>query len=262
MGEGTTVLQSRMDRVVNTFGRYGFLLIVIILVALLIQLMKLKITTKTDNVVVTDYSILGSLIYILTYFFILMLMLIPTSLSRAANSVIMFSISQLYEENVVWLTKSAPENAGKINHLIIEKGGTLTTKNMKVIHIDTFGQTHDSLDTIDENKRDIIISNLAINVVHLNSVGRIVKNLNNENKHIGSRMECAFLEFLSENNIDYEQIRSETKEILQTNPSTEKRMVMTIIEHPTREGYLRIFLNGSTDVFLTHCNEVLEDNGK
>ena len=95
------MLQSRMDRVVNTFGRYGFLLIVIILVALLIQLMKLKITTKTDNVVVTDYSILGSLIYILTYFFILMLMLIPTSLSRAANSVIMFSISQLYEENVV-----------------------------------------------------------------------------------------------------------------------------------------------------------------
>lgn len=56
-----------------------------------------------------------------------------------------------------------------------------------------------------------------------------------------------------ENNVDYEQIRKDNKEILQTNPSTEKqRMVMTVIDHPTKPDYLRIFLNGSTDVFLTH----------
>ena len=77
----------------------------------------------------------------------------------------------------------------RINQLCIEKGGTLTTKKMEVIYIDTLDGTHSSLATIDEAKRNIIIENLALNVVHLNSVGRIVKNLNNENKHIGSRME-------------------------------------------------------------------------
>lgn len=60
---------------------------------------------------------------------------------------------------------------------------------MLVNEIHTIDQPHSRLDTIDEERRNIIISNLAINVVHLNSIGRIVKNLNNENKHIGNRME-------------------------------------------------------------------------
>lgn len=95
----------------------------------------------------------------------------------------------------------------RIDQLLIEKGGTLTTKKMEVVEIDAFDNVHSKLDSIDEFKRDIIIKNLAVNVVHLNSIGRIVKNLNNENKHIGNRMECAFLEFLTENGVDYNEIR-------------------------------------------------------
>lgn len=138
----------------------------------------------------------------------------------------------------------------------------MTTKKMEVVEIDVFDKVLNNLDGIDKFKRDIISANLAVNVVHLNSIGRIVKNLNNENKHIGNRMECAFLEFLTNNDVDYENIRKETKEISQTNPSTEKRMVMTVVEHPDKEGYYRIYGNGSTDVFLIRCNEVLQENGK
>lgn len=81
----------------------------------------------------------------------------------------------------------------KVNQLCIEKGGTLTTKKMEVIHIDTFEGNFSNLDEMDPIKKDLVIANLAVNVVHLNSIGRIVKSLNNENKQIGNRMECAFL---------------------------------------------------------------------
>jgi len=67
---------------------------------------------------------------------------------------------------------------------------------------------------------------------------------------------------LTANGVDYERIRKESRELLQTNLSTEKRMVMTIIEHPEKEDYLRIFVNGATDVFLAHCNEILRNNGE
>lgn len=60
-------------------------------------------------------------------------------------------------ENVICLTKTAPENMARINQLCVEKGGTLTKKKMEVVHIDTLDQTHSSLDTVDDVKRDIII---------------------------------------------------------------------------------------------------------
>lgn len=262
MGEKTTVLQSKIDRIVNEIGRYAFIFSIITLACLIGRLVWMKLQNNNESVVVNNLSFIGSMMYIIIYFFVLLVILIPVSLSKAVNAVIIYSMKKLYSENVICLTKSAPENMARINQLCIEKGGTLTTKKMQVVNIDTFDGVHSKLETIDEAKRDIIIQNLAVNVVHLNSTGRIVKNLNNENKHIGNRMECAFLEFLNQNEIDYEKIRKETTEVLQTNPSTEKRMVMTVIEHPEKEDYLRVFLNGSTDVFLTHCNEVLRNNGE
>lgn len=66
---------------------------------------------------------------------------------------------------------------------------------------------------------------------------------------------------MAENGVDYKQVRKETTEILQTNPSTEKRMVMTVVEHPEKPDYLRVYLNGSTDVFLTHCTGLLTKEG-
>lgn len=234
----------------------------IILVCLMTKLIWMKMHDEENNVVMNNLNLFGGLFYLITYFFVLLVILIPVGLSKAVDNVIIYSIKRLFSENVICLTKAAPENMARINQLCIEKGGTLTTKKMQVVEVDTFDKVHSRLDTIDEARRNCIVSNLAINVVHLNSVGRIVKNLNNENKHIGNRMECAFLEFLSENDVDYRAIRKEAKEILQTNPSTEKRMVMTVVEHPEKEEYLRIYLNGSTDVFLMHCNEILLPDGK
>jgi len=39
-------------------------------------------------------------------------------------------------------------------------------------------------------------------------------------------------------------------------------MVMTVIEHPENKNLLRIFSNGSTDVFLARCKEILLSNGE
>lgn len=58
------------------------------------------------------------------------------------------------------------------------------------------------------------------------------------------------------------RLENNTIKILQTNPSTEKRMVITIVEHPEKPGYLRVYGNGSTDVFLTRCSEILKANGE
>ena len=262
MGEYTTVLQSKIDRIVNSIGRYGFIFWVIALLWIIFRLWWMRISEDTSSVFLNNLSFFWALFYSLIYFLVLLLILIPTSLAKAVDCVIVYSINRLSNENVICLTKTAPENMAKINQLWIEKGGWLTSQKMEVLHIDTLDGVHQKLDTIDSIKREIITMNLSINVVHLNSVGRIVKNLNNENKHFGNRMEWAFLEFLTDNGVDYEKIRMDAKEILQTNPSIEARMVMTVIEHPERNGYLRILINGSSDVFLPHWNEVLLNNGE
>ena len=262
MGEFTTTLQSKIDRIVNNIGRYGFYFWVIALLWIIFRLIWMKIYQDRSSVFVNNLGFFWALFYSLIYFLVLLLILIPTSLTKAIDSVIIYSIKRLSAENVICLSKSAPENMAKINQLWIEKGGWLTSQKMEVMHIDTLDGTHEMLNTIDDNKRQIITTNLSLNVVHLNSVGRIVKNLNNENKHFGNRMECAFLEFLTKNGVDYEKIRKDAKEILQTNPSIEARMVMTVIEHPEKKGYLRILTNGSSDVLLAHCNEILLNNGE
>jgi len=153
------------------------------------KLIWVKLSSDQANDRLQGLEIFSGIFYILTYFCVLVIMLIPVGLSKGVDFMINYTIQRLASDNCICLSKAAPENMARIDQLCIEKGGTLTTKKMQVVEIDTFDAVHSSLDTIEEKRRNLIANNLSINVVHLNSIGRIVKNLNNENRYIGNRME-------------------------------------------------------------------------
>jgi len=72
MGEKTTVLESRMDRIVNFFGRCGFIFSIIILITLIGKLIWIKINDTNHNLIQNNLSFFGGIFYIFTYFFVLL----------------------------------------------------------------------------------------------------------------------------------------------------------------------------------------------
>lgn len=88
----------------------------------------MKLYDSSNNVVLNRLNLFGATFYLVTYFFTLLVILIPVGLTKATDNVIVYSIKRLFSENMICLTKSAPENMARINQLCIEKGGTLTTK--------------------------------------------------------------------------------------------------------------------------------------
>lgn len=88
----------------------------------------MRINDNKNNVVLNNLNLFGAFFYLVTYFFVLLVVLIPVGISKSVDNVIIYSIKKLFKENVICLTKTAPENMARINQLCIEKGGTLTTK--------------------------------------------------------------------------------------------------------------------------------------
>jgi P-type E1-E2 ATPase len=95
---------------------------------MIIRLIYTRISNTQHSMEISNLDIFGAISYLFAYFFILVVMLIPVSLSKAVDYMINYTMKCLVDENVICLSKAAPENMARINQLCIEKGGTLTTK--------------------------------------------------------------------------------------------------------------------------------------
>lgn len=128
MGEKRTVLHSKIDRIVSEVGKILFIFCLIIFVIMILRLTWTRLSEDATNIISGRVDKLTAYAYLITYFFILLLILVPVSMSKAVDFVINFTMNKLVEENAICLSKSLPENMARINQLCIEKGGTLTTK--------------------------------------------------------------------------------------------------------------------------------------
>lgn len=97
MGEEKTLLESRMDRIVNIFGRIGFVFMIIILVTIIFRLISVKLSQRENNVTVQNMSVFGEILYIAAYILVLCAMFIPINLSKAVNNTVIYSISELFK---------------------------------------------------------------------------------------------------------------------------------------------------------------------
>jgi len=77
----------------------------------------MKMYDPNNNVVLNNLNLFGAILYLVTYFFTLLIMLIPVGLSKSVDNVIIYSIKKLFAENVICLTKAAPENMARIDQL-------------------------------------------------------------------------------------------------------------------------------------------------
>lgn len=92
MGEKRTVLHSKIDRIIGTVGKYSFILCVLIFVGMTARLVHTRIANRQNNMEMNNLDIFGAISYLFTYFFILIVMLVPISLSKGVDYMINYTI--------------------------------------------------------------------------------------------------------------------------------------------------------------------------
>jgi polyferredoxin len=93
MGEKRTILHSKVERIVSIIGRVGFVFAFVILISLLSRLTYMKFYDPKNNVVLNKMNMFGAFFYLITYFFTLLIFLIPVSMSKSVDNVIIYAIA-------------------------------------------------------------------------------------------------------------------------------------------------------------------------
>lgn len=93
MGEKRTILHSKVERIVSIIGRVGFGFAFLIFICLISRLIYMKFYDPMNNVVLNNMNMAGAFFYLITYFFTLLIFLIPVSISKSVENVITYAIA-------------------------------------------------------------------------------------------------------------------------------------------------------------------------
>lgn len=129
---------------------------------------------------------------------------IPEGLPLAISLAMSFSIKKLRSENLIIRKLDSIENMGRIHHICVGKGGTLTSGNMEVVHWVFNEQAYAAKNqgfrhwNINDNVKKIIYQSIVFN-----STGRI-KMDEDDAKYVveGTSYEKCMLNFLFDNEYD------------------------------------------------------------
>lgn len=169
---------------------------------------------------------------------------VPEGLPTMVNMTLAITMQKMAKINALVTKKEACETIGAISVICSDKTGTLTQNKMKVEEVYTRGKFIHN-DIIEEGKLDnggYFIDNCLIN-----STADVHKE-NDEYHYIGSATECALL--LLHEKVNYRARRQQTKIVMQTPFTSERKRMSTIIETDTEYVLL---LKGAPEIILEMC---------
>ena len=76
----------------------------------------------------------------------------------------------------------------------------------------------------------------------------------------GSQTECGLLQFLVDQAVDYNQIRSVSTELGSVPFSSERKRMTTVVAHPTEASKVRVYVKGASEIVLNRCTHILKRN--
>lgn len=147
----------------------------------------------------------------------------------------------------------ACETMGAITVICTDKTGTLTQNQMQV------HQTH-FYSLPKQQLGDNEISVLIKEGISVNSTAFLDLTNPEKVKTLGNPTEAALLLWLHQNRVDYTQYRETVKVIDQLTFSTERKYMATVVDS-TLPGKRILYVKGAPEIILTHCQNILMENG-
>ena len=169
---------------------------------------------------------------------------VPEGLPTTVAISLAINVIRMSKENALVKKMIACETVGCINVICSDKTGTLTKNQMSVSYVSNGNETTTCL-----NKNDIeLINNFCLNNTS------DIRYEDNKLKFIGNPTECALLEAINREGLNYDKIRNEY-EVIFTIPFSSETKRMIVVTKSKKDSNIVIYIKGSPEKVLDICNQ-------
>jgi Ca2+-transporting ATPase len=179
----------------------------------------------------------------------------------------------MLKDNNLVRVLSACETMGNATAVCSDKTGTLTQNRMTIVKglvgykkFDDQGQINEWKNNVASSTYDVLVQGIV-----LNSSAFEDKDENGKIDFVGSKTECALLEFAKLFGVDYKDIRSAIKPAKVYPFASERKTMTTIIKlssagsshgkAPATSDY-RVHVKGASEIVLGYCTHYVDAEGK
>ncbi|KAI8890213.1 PMCA-type calcium-translocating P-type ATPase, partial [Backusella circina FSU 941] len=265
--EGTP-LQMKLDILAEQIAKMGFAAALLMLVVLV---GKYFITAALSPQFPPAADIAAAMISIVIQAITIIVVAVPEGLPMAVTMALAFATTQMLKDNNLVRVLAACETMGNATAICSDKTGTLTQNKMTVTH-GTLAE--EEFDKPEEGKhwakelQDTDVVDLFIETVAVNSTAFEDKGENGRIEFIGSKTECALLDFTKMIGSDYKDIRHDAT-VAKVYPFASKRKTMTTITEtkensaktPGQSDY-RMHTKGASEIVLESCKYYTDKSGQ
>lgn len=284
-----TPLQNKLNALATDIGNAGLIAAVLTLLILIITYWA-TFKSVEDK---AFKSVLQTHLRFLVEAITIVVVAVPEGLPLAVTLSLAFSVGKMLKERNYVRRLAACETMGGASEICSDKTGTLTLNRMSVAFFWSGSKVYPILGSTklvagqpdsasgdndaptastehNETSQITYANNEVIDIlgeaISLNSTayidsapppGAVAIDMGSEpSKFVGSPTECALLEFYENAlNGNYWEIRNKRSKAVKKRFefTSERKMMTTVVEHPTEEGKLRVYVKGAAEIVLPLC---------
>jgi len=250
-----TPLQLNLENLAETIGKMGMVAAALTFLTLFIQWFN-KVVALPRPLELADF---GGLVENLITAITIVVVAVPEGLPLAVTISLAYSMFKMMSDNNLVRHLEACETMGGATNICSDKTGTLTENKMTVVKswIGTKAYEEPPKDFLEKEMERLLVEGISAN-----STAYIVKkDANEKNDYVGSKTECALLEFAEKLGYDYTEIRKNIK-VEKMWPFSSAKKRMSALMARGNNGRHLVYTKGASEMILEICNKILDDNGK
>ncbi|OMH83848.1 Calcium-transporting ATPase PAT1 [Zancudomyces culisetae] len=262
-GSGATAetpLQKKLDTLSEEIAKYGISAAGLLFMSLLLKyLMQSALLDEFPPAEEVFSHIVNIAIECIT----VVVVAVPEGLPMAVTIALAYATTQMIKDGNLVRQLAACETMGGATAVCTDKTGTLTQNRMTVVRASAAEMEMESSDEavafmtkLPEKVSELINEGSAVNSAAFegtNEHGRI--------EFIGSKSECALLEFIKRCGADYRNLRAAHEPLFVWPFSSEKKYMATVVAG-AYESEVRLHVKGASEIVLANCTHVLDGNGQ
>ncbi|CEM02072.1 unnamed protein product [Vitrella brassicaformis CCMP3155] len=265
-----TPLQLKLEAIAQDVGRLGLYAALLTILVLIIEFWIVYGLDK-ENQPSTMQAVREHLHFLIIAITIVVVA-VPEGLPLAVTISLAFSINKMLADQN-WVRRlAACEIMGGANEICSDKTGTLTRNRMTVEalwngwEVKDYERSPPRKEEFIGEHLDILVEAIAVNstaylefqnIEIQDGTGRFKEVIN----HVGSPTECALLQFMQSMDYDYHHLRKDYPIIHVEQFNSERKIMTTVIQHPTQQNMYRVFVKGASERVLRLCTSCFDCNG-
>ncbi|RHZ53315.1 hypothetical protein Glove_443g67 [Diversispora epigaea] len=268
-GNEETPLQMKLDLLAEQIAKLGVAASLIMLITLVI---KYFITASMADEFPDGESILASMISIVIQAITIIVVAVPEGLPMAVTLALAYATTQMLKDNNLVRVLSACETMGNATAVCSDKTGTLTQNKMTVVEGVLCQKRFEDQKEIPKWKNEVTqsIYDIIMQGIVVNSSAFEGKDEKGNTVFVGSKTECALLDFAKSFGVDYNQLRSNDKPVKIYPFASQRKSMTSIIKlNPSGSSHgkdsvgaeYRIHVKGASEIVLGACTHYVDAEG-